>query len=514
MEIHIVISSILAGASVLTLFLAIYTYRRKNISGALPLTFIFIVVTLHMFGYSMELANRELEMILLWNHIEYLGIPFYGVLWFLLALEYSGNKYRLTPFIRILLFIIPVVTIIFRYTSSLNHLYYNNVMLDVNSVFPVLIFKKGLWYYVNVIYTSILIVISNYIYTRLIITNKKNNRKQSAVMFLASLIPWAGWYIYLVGVAPNNLDMVPIGIAISSILFMIGVLKFSVFDIVPIEWKEVFKRMEDGMIIFDKNLLLVDYNRAASSIISGLNKLAYGKQYVDIEGFDERIVCMVDKITDEDTSLKDDKEKKYNAKMTAIVDSKGNNIGYTMFLTDITKQLEIMKKLELLATTDDLTGIYNRRFLIERGCTEIERAERYKKPFSVIILDLDHFKNVNDQYGHKTGDEVLCVTAGICRENIRDIDILGRYGGEEFIILMPETTLNMACIVAERLRKKIEDAVLEYNNIKIGITSSLGVTGTDMVKEQNIDMFIRSADRALYKAKQDGRNRVCNISVS
>lgn len=165
------------------------------------------------------------------------------------------------------------------------------------------------------------------------------------------------------------------------------------------------------------------------------------------------------------------------------------------------------EKLEKLATFDSLTGLYNRRAILGKLRELINLANRYKDDFSLIMLDIDHFKKVNDRYGHLTGDEVLEEIATLIRRNIRDTDIVGRYGGEEFIIILPKTTLSSAWVVAERIRSIIEKAELKDSAGNVfAITVSQGLAGWE--RDEDAASLISRADEALYKAKEKGRNRV------
>jgi len=165
------------------------------------------------------------------------------------------------------------------------------------------------------------------------------------------------------------------------------------------------------------------------------------------------------------------------------------------------------EKLERLATFDSLTGLYNRRAILSKLYELINLANRYKEDFSLSMLDIDHFKRVNDSYGHLTGDEVLEKIATLIRRNVRDTDIVGRYGGEEFIIILPKTNLSSSWVVAERLRTIIEKAEMKDSAGNLfAITVSQGLA--EWERGEDTYSLISRADEALYKAKEKGRNRV------
>jgi len=176
---------------------------------------------------------------------------------------------------------------------------------------------------------------------------------------------------------------------------------------------------------------------------------------------------------------------------------------------DITERKALQLTIERQAQVDYLTGLSNRRHFINEGEAELARAIRYEKPLSLMMLDIDFFKLVNDTYGHKTGDFVLQRISELFKEALREIDIIGRLGGEEFAILLPETNMEKAIEVAERVRQLIESAEIALEiGLPLRATVSIGVT-TLMNSEINIDMLLHQADQALYEAKKTGRNKVC-----
>ena len=162
---------------------------------------------------------------------------------------------------------------------------------------------------------------------------------------------------------------------------------------------------------------------------------------------------------------------------------------------------------EFMSVLDGLTGLYNRR-QFELGLEqEFNRTKRHPADFSLAILDIDFFKKVNDTYGHQYGDYVLKTVSDLMKSSFRKTDLLYRYGGEELVMIMPETNIEGALIPVQRLRKAIEDYAFEYNGVKAKVTASIGLT-MNFVEFKNATELLKSADEALYKAKESGRNRV------
>ncbi len=177
--------------------------------------------------------------------------------------------------------------------------------------------------------------------------------------------------------------------------------------------------------------------------------------------------------------------------------------------TDITERKNLELELERQAHIDYLTGINNRRHFMELANHELNRNKRHHHELSLLMFDVDHFKAINDRYGHMVGDVVLQQLVKSCREHLRGEDIFGRIGGEEFAILLPETSLVAAADVAERLRIITANNILEPDSgLLISLTISIGVAAAGSMTD-DIDLLLMQADRALYDAKNTGRNRVC-----
>jgi diguanylate cyclase (GGDEF)-like protein len=181
-------------------------------------------------------------------------------------------------------------------------------------------------------------------------------------------------------------------------------------------------------------------------------------------------------------------------------------------IADMARALEVLldkaEQLRDLAIMDPLTKVYNRRRFFELASMESSRAVRKKSPTILLMMDLDHFKSINDTYGHAFGDKVLHETAQTCLNSIRTIDVFARYGGEEFVALMPEAGLHEGKVVAERIREAVSSrSFITDNGLKVLITMSLGLVATDLSRE-TVEQALKNADTALYQAKAEGRNRV------
>jgi diguanylate cyclase (GGDEF)-like protein len=178
---------------------------------------------------------------------------------------------------------------------------------------------------------------------------------------------------------------------------------------------------------------------------------------------------------------------------------------------EIEERKRIEKELEFLATIDPLTCLYNRRHFFKLAQHEIDLSLRYNRPLTMLMVDLDHFKDINDSYGHATGDQVLGLVSAFIQKTLRSVDIIGRYGGEEFCIVLPETNLKQGLLAAKRLMRSVKEENFETASGKISLTISIGLSNLPLDNQTvkvSIDQLLDNADKGLYKAKQTGRNRV------
>ena len=197
-----------------------------------------------------------------------------------------------------------------------------------------------------------------------------------------------------------------------------------------------------------------------------------------------------------------EKKDQFTDEDGALLETIGNQVGVAV------ENARLYEKTLELAQVDGLTGLANRRHLMERLKQERDRAERYHTSLSVIILDLDKFKSFNDTYGHLQGDELLKAFSSMLNDQIRSADIAGRYGGEEFCVVLPNTSVKGALVIAERIRKVMADIKIPVGDGRppAGRTVSIGVA--EFMGDESVEKILNAADSALYRAKEDGRNKV------
>lgn len=193
--------------------------------------------------------------------------------------------------------------------------------------------------------------------------------------------------------------------------------------------------------------------------------------------------------------------------VSPVRDPSGRISNYVAVREDITERKRFEEGLRRLASVDALTGVNNRRHLMELADLEWKRAVRYGTPLSLLVLDVEHFKHINDTYGHSVGDQAICLVAQACMSAVREIDIVGRYGGEEFVIVLPGTHFAGALELAERLRRRVAGIRIKSGHPEpISLTASIGVA--TLQQGDTLEQLLMAADKALYQAKRQGRDKV------
>ena len=182
-------------------------------------------------------------------------------------------------------------------------------------------------------------------------------------------------------------------------------------------------------------------------------------------------------------------------------------IGYQIAAT--LKHFQRLSSIKNIAIYDTLTGLYNRRYFEERLVLDAQKSFYGGTPLSLVMADIDHFKKVNDTFGHTEGDRVLFEIANLLKASVRKKDTVARYGGEEFILILPETGLGEASMIAERIRKLVESTLFEIANARINLTVSMGISNFPSNRAKSKEELVKMADEALYDAKRGGRNKVC-----
>ena len=499
---------LLTGAA-MSLILAVRVWRLRRTKLGSALLGLMICSFFYSLGYAFELTSGTLASILIWNKVQYLGVSFIPAFWILLTARYSGKDGWLKPPILAILFAVSYVTVLLDLSSPGHPLYYRSLSLEATAGHPVLHVVPGPWYWVHIGYSTAAFLLGTILLVGMFRHRWRSYRRQAGVMLVGSAFPWIGMLIYLAGWSPYGLDTSPLALAMAIPLLAWAVFRYKVFDLAPVAKDKVFAGMRDGTIVLDALDRIVDFNPAAL-VLPGLSSEALGRTLKDSIPRHPELQGLVKSEQPKEIDVKIDGPsgpRSFRAHAVLIRDRRSTPLFRILSFHEITEQVRLMENLREMAIRDDLTGSYNRTYFRDISRTELARAKRYGRAISVLILDLDEFKSVNDTWGHEAGDTVLKAVAGILRAGLRTSDVLCRHGGEEFAILLPETPPSRSIGVAERLRAQLaESSIPIREGGDVRITASFGIAGADRVGDDTIDDLLRSADQAMYRAKAAGRN--------
>lgn len=502
------ISTVVFLFGVVSALFALYAWSYRNTRGSRMFAFFLGAMTLYVVGYSFELASVDLETMLFWSKIEYLGIFSFPTLFLIFVFQYTGHDAWLTPRNLLFLFIIPVIGLILKFTDDTFHLIYANSWIHYSGTIPLLGFRRGPLY--PVVSYSILPVTLGII---LLFLKRQNTlplyRKQATLVAVSALLPLIVFILYL-----SNIQLIPelkyfdlnaFAYPLWGIGLMLAVFRYQLFSIAPAAREALIEHMSDGVFVLDHQNHLVDVNPIAQKII-GWDDPPIGQDVRDI------LASLHDRwkidpylsnteITHQEISRAvGDEEKFYDMTITPLMEKK-KFIGHLIVMHDITRLKKLEAELLELTLVDELTGLSNRRGFFVLAPQFLRMVKRIDSKAAVVFIDLDTMKMINDTYGHAEGDEAIIRTAEILRGSIRASDILARFGGDEFVALVLETREDGA----EKMFTRIDARFAEFSgrkNQRYPIGISYGIAHYDPHAPQPLETLVSIADKAMYAQKQ------------
>jgi diguanylate cyclase (GGDEF)-like protein/PAS domain S-box-containing protein len=476
--------------------------------------FSILVMLWWMIAYGFELSARSFEAKILWANLQFVAIGAAPILWLCTTLKLIGRPAPRRVYL-ILLSAIPLITVILAFTNPLHGTFRLNPRIEAYTNVVLLNADYGNWHnFVFVPFQYILfgLIISLLIQSR--ITSPKILRSQYSMLIIASAIPLIASLLYVIGVPPfQNFNPTSPLFAVTGLVFSWSIYRHKMLDIVPLARDSVVENLPDGVVVLDNKNRILDFNTAAEHIFPRLERKHTGVSAFSLFSEQSALCRQLEKksATTEDIEFHTENfQRFFQSVVSPVTDRKGTILGKTIVLTEITDKVKIMEHLKELASVDDLTGLDNRRSFFQKSHSEFERLKRTNNGFALIVMDLDHFKKVNDAYGHDSGDTVLQKTAQVCKDTLRTSDISARYGGEEFVFFLSETSIEEARNIAERIRIEIEALQFPESIGPLRLTASLGVSGCSLITPDiSVEELLKEADTAMYRAKQHGRNCVC-----
>lgn len=532
-HLNYILSGILIIVTFLSLAVSFYAWRRRDIPGVIPLFLMSLAAAFYTFGYSMELITASIQEVNWWGKFQYTGLAFIPSLWVIQAHAMTSRDLKIKKPYLALLITMPLLTCIFRWTNEYHGLIYKTMSMVSNGYFEVLTFQKGIWYNLHYVFFFFCAAFSVFLYFRASRQAADYLRRQFTLLAWTSILPFAALLLNQVGLSPLQLDSGPITVFIIFVLFSYAVDRYDMMHIIPLSRDVIFDWIYDGALVVDQDYRLRDFNQAARKIFPSLDKKRIGSELQTVteacpvfvrllETWDavhntmdptERGGTRAEDTFEFSLPETDGKVHYFKARPMALFDE-GIRIGSTVLITNVTNEKEMFLQLERTAQYDGLTGVFNRSHLLERIQLETVRLERQSGHGVLILFDIDHFKHINDRFGHQAGDVVLRDIAAVAKGTMRTHDLLGRYGGEEFIAFLPDISLPQAMVIVERLRAAFEAHRFVYHGQDIPVTASFGVTeffATDQRSGGSIDDLVRRADQGLYQAKKNGRNQLAVV---
>jgi diguanylate cyclase (GGDEF)-like protein/PAS domain S-box-containing protein len=474
-------------------------------------------------GYVFEILSVELDSKLLFANIQYLGVATVSVCWWEMTRRYLGLS-NIPRALTAFLWLIAGATVVIAFTNP-GGLFRGQPFIETGTApVPVLHADYGPWYtYVLLPVSALLNMAVLALLGWRVLRSRHFYRKQYLVLFVALLLPLAATVLYASGLPPwRDYNLTAAVAGISGLLLAVGLFRWRLFDIVPFARDLVIEDLADGVIVADRDGRIVELNASAERLTQLKRDQVVGRPAEEALAHYtllKEILAAPDDGPSHTVSRKemviklDDVNRYYGISSSRVMARGGRFLGRAVVMHEVTERVRLVEQVRELANTDDLTGLYNRRHFLELVGREFELGRRHKYPVSLIMFDVDHFKEVNDTHGHRAGDLVLRELATGCRSVLRSTDVVGRIGGEEFAVLLAHADLQGATQTADRIRRAVESmrvgAGIYGDGIKV--TLSVGVTeldGDPGTASDTLDTVLERADKALYRAKDMGRNTV------
>jgi len=297
---------------------------------------------------------------------------------------------------------------------------------------------------------------------------------------------------------------------VSLLTISYGVIKHDFLEIRTLARETIFENNFAGMVILGPGGRIIDYNKAAQDFFGELN---ISLDYYPVERILDREPVLLEIFKskdDSDYSLVINGEKRFfEIDTVPLGDNQDGNMKMLKSIRDVTEERKIREELKVLATTDSLSGLCNRTEFMSLAQRELARAKKQNGELSLLMMDVDSFKHINDTFGHVAGDAVINEIGNLIKSSFRKTDIVGRIGGDEFAVLLKNTSLSEAKKAAEQFRETVAGKKITYGDHEIGLTISIGAAAISENDDgSSIEDLLRKADDALYEAKARGRNRV------
>jgi diguanylate cyclase (GGDEF)-like protein/PAS domain S-box-containing protein len=512
-------------SAMLQLLMAAYAWGRRNEPAAKPLIMVFVLGAVWALGYGMDIASSDLQIKIRWLQIYWTATSFGPLIFLLIVLEHVEISHLLTRG-RLAILLLPSLLLIALVWSLPHHqlLMYDFTVEHVDSL-DILQKKNGILFNPIFLVLQGMSLVSYYLLIHSLPGANQIKRRQSVTILCALLIPFLVNIPTILDINPiKGFDFTPHALVLSSGLFAFAIFGYRWLDILPLARTALVESIPVGVIVIDAKNRVMDINPSAKQFLQVDNSIVGQESQKALARFDPILHSQTDERFNKDikVDLSTGQSKYIDLHIIPLKNREGQFNGSILTLNDVTERKKANERLQAQLTEieslhtqlheqaihDSLTGLFNRGYLNDTLERETHRAQRHQHPLSLLMIEIDSFKRFNDNYGHEAGDVTLQQVAQLIRANTRTDDIACRFGGDEFTLIMPETTLESAWQCAERLRESAAVLPLHYEGKSLGnLTLSIGVAVFPKHGETGA-LALRAADQAMYQAKQAGKNRV------
>lgn len=517
---------VLFVTAAISLGIAVFAWLHRSRPGLLLFAGMMLAVSEYTLTAGLMSAAATPQGALFWVDPHYLGLTSMLAFYITFIIQFTGHGKWLNKFTLTLFFSIPVITQVIIETNPLHNWFIRSITFQQDGILMGLAaIEYGGFFWFHTIYSYALVLTGIGLIIAMSVRTFKLYRMQSLTLFVAVLAPLLGSIndskVFMAGFP---FPIVPVCFAFMGILIGWNMYRNQMLNIIPVARDTLIESMYDSLIVLDVAGQIIDINPAALQLLGKTAGQIIGKPADQIFSYWPDCLERFREKTEAESEIELDVgggKRFFDIRISPLQTRLGRVTGRIIVLRNITnrvlaeKQLQeslenissLQKQLYNQSIHDSLTGLYNRRYMDEILPREVANATRTQQPISFVMMDIDHFKTINDTYGHAFGDNVLQGLADLFREESRSGDLIFRFGGEEFLAVLTNTNAQCAFHFAERWQQSLQDFHLTCNGNSVGISMSMGIAEFERDGKTIAEVML-AADLALYKAKAAGRNCV------